>query len=168
VATVTVRGARAEDAAGIARIGQENGEYYARLAPELYRVPEEEAAIELIANDDEWRSLPTSLALVADAEGQIAGYLEATLQEPIESASAQGQRDVGKTRLFINYVGTANEFKRQGVATELVQVAEEWARANGAEVALCDTWIDSPLSVPFWEERMGYERRAIIFRKQLT
>jgi hypothetical protein len=50
--------------------------------------------------------------------------------------------------MFINYVGIADVFKRQGMATEL-QVAEECARANGAEVAVCDAWIDSPLSVPF-------------------
>jgi GNAT superfamily N-acetyltransferase len=167
VATIVVREARAEDAQGIARIGLENGVYHARIAPELFRVPAEEGLAEFIAEDEEWRSLPTSLALVADADGKIAGYLEASLQEPMESARWQGQRDLGKTRLFINYVGTADEYKRQGVATELVQVAEEWGRANGAEVAVCDTWIDSPLSVPFWEERMGYARRAIIFRKKL-
>ena len=162
-----VRTARAEDAQGIARIGLQNGAYHARIGPELYHVPEEKGLAEFIARDEEWRSLPTSLALVADADGEIAGYLEASLQEPVESARWQGQRDLSKTRLFINYVGTADEFKRQGIATELVEVAEEWARANGAEVAICDTWIDSPLSVPFWEERMGYARRAIIFRKPL-
>ena len=167
MAPLLIRQARAGDAPGIARIGLQNGRYHARIGPELYRVPDEEGLAEFIAADEEWRSLPTSLALVADADGEIAGYLEASLQEPVESARWQGQRDLSKTRLFINYVGTADEFKRQGVATELVQVAEEWARANGAEVAVCDTWIDSPLSVPFWEERMGYARRAIIFRKPL-
>ncbi len=164
---ITLRAARAEDAPAIARIGQENSAYYARLAPELYRVPDEGAAVELIAGDEEWRSRPTSLALVAEVDGEIAGYLEAALEEPMESAPAQGQRDLGKARLFISFLGTADRYKRQGVATRLVEAAEEWGRARGAEVALCDTWIDSPLSVPFWEERMGYARRAIIYRKQL-
>lgn len=164
---IIIRDARAEDAPGIARIGLENGAYHARIAPELFHVPDEEGLAEFIAGDEEWRSLPTSLALVADSDGEIAGYLEASLQEPMDSARWQGQRDLGKTRLFINYVGTADKFKRQGVATELVQVAEEWARVMDAEVAVCDTWIDSPLSVPFWEERMGYARRSIIFRKPL-
>ena len=44
---------------------------------------------------------------------------------------------------------------------------EEWGRSKGAVAAVCDTYSESPLSVPFWEERVGYERRAIIFRKAL-
>jgi GNAT superfamily N-acetyltransferase len=79
----------------------------------------------------------------------------------------QAQRDLSQIRLLINYVGTADEHKRQGVATKLVQAAEEWGRERGAVVALCDTFIHSPMSVPFWEQRMAYERRAIIFRKRL-
>jgi hypothetical protein len=42
-----------------------------------------------------------------------------------------------------------------------------WGRERGALVAVCDTFIESPLSVPFWERRMGYKRRAIIFRNRL-
>jgi hypothetical protein len=33
---------------------------------------------------------------------------------------------------------------------------------------ICETWIDSPLSKPFWERRMGYERRAVVLRKPLA
>jgi GNAT superfamily N-acetyltransferase len=131
-------------------------------------MPDEEGFVEFIADDSEWRASPTSLALVAAADGDVAGYLEASLQEPMETARWQGQRDLGRTRLHINYVGTADEYKRQGVATRLVEAAEAWGRARGAEVAVCDTYIGSPLSVPFWEERMGYARRSIIFRKPLS
>ena len=85
----------------------------------------------------------------------------------METARWQSQRDLGDPRLFINYVGTGDAFKRMGVATRLVEAAEDWGRSMGAVAAVCDTYIDSPLSVPFWEERMGYSRRAIIFRKAL-
>jgi ribosomal protein S18 acetylase RimI-like enzyme len=168
VTTITVREARADDAPGITRIALQNGAYSVRLAPELFRMPDVEGFAEYIAADSEWRALPTSLALVAEADGEVAGYLEASLQSPMDTARWQGQRDLGETRLHINYVGTADEYKRQGVATRLVEAAEEWGLARGAAVAVCDTYIDSPLSVPFWEERMGYDRRAIIFRKPLT
>jgi len=122
----------------------------------------------LIENDGDWRTAAENLALVAEVDGEVAGYLEASVQPPIDTARWQAQRDLGETRLAINFVGTADAYKRQGVATQLVAAAEEWGRSQGATVAICDTYIDSPLSVPFWERRMGYERRAIIFRKRLT
>jgi hypothetical protein len=62
---------------------------------------------------------------------------------------------------------TADAFKRIGVPSQLVEAAEEWGRSQGATVAICDTFIDSPLSMPFRENRMGYTRRAVIFRKPL-
>jgi GNAT superfamily N-acetyltransferase len=164
---ITIREARDDDAAGIVRLGQENSRYYVQLAPEHFRLPDEEGLVEFIENDREWREGPDTLALVAEDDGAIAGYLEASLQRPEETARWQGQRDLSEIRLFINFVGTADAYKRQGVATKLVQAAEEWGRERSAAVALCDTYIDSPLSVPFWERRMGYERRAIIFRKRL-
>jgi GNAT superfamily N-acetyltransferase len=163
----TIREARDDDAAGIVRLGRQNSAHYVRLAPEHFKFPDEEGLVEFIENDRLWREGPDTLALVAADEGAIAGYLEASLQRPDETARWQAQRDLSEIRLFINYVGTADAYKRQGVATKLVQAAEQWGREHGAVVALCDTFIDSPMSVPFWEQRMGYERRAIIFRKLL-
>ena len=107
------------------------------------------------------------LALVAEVDGELAGYLEAQLQPPLESARWQSGPDLAQTRLFLNAVGTAPEFQRRGVATRLVEAAEAWGREHGATVAVCDTWLESPFSVPFWTERMGYERRAVILRKRL-
>ena len=34
-------------------------------------------------------------------------------------------------------------------------------------IALLDTDVDSPLSVPFYEQHLGYSRRALCFRKDL-
>jgi ribosomal protein S18 acetylase RimI-like enzyme len=164
---VTIREARDKDAAGIAKLSQENSSYYAQLAPEYFRLPDEEGLIAFIESGREWRERADTVALVAEDDGAIAGYLEASLQFPQDTARWQLQRDLSETRLFINFVGTADVYKRQGVATKLVRVAEEWGREHGAAVAVCDTFIDSPLSVPFWERRMGYKRRSIIFRKRL-
>ena len=168
VAQVTVRGFRPGDAAGIVCISRENGAYYQRIAPDVFKTPDEEGFVEFLEADADWREQPTNLALVAEVSGEVAGYLEASIQEPLDSARWQSQRDLGKRRLFISYVGTADRFKRQGVATRLVQAAEDWGRARGAVVAVCETFIGSDLSVPFWEKRMGYRRQAIIFRKALS
>ena len=167
MSAVLVRDFRPGDGVGIARVSLDNGAYYARLAPEHFRAPDEEGLVALVEEDGEWREAPENLALVAEVEGDVAGYLEASIQAPLETARWQTQRDLGVVRLFINFVGTADRYKRTGVATRLVEAAEEWGRSRGAVVAVCDTFVDSPLSVPFWEERMGYDRRAIVFRKPL-
>jgi GNAT superfamily N-acetyltransferase len=78
-------------------------------------------------------------------------------------------------------------YRRRGVGTRLLEAVEAWGRANGATLISLDTFIESPLSVPFYEQRMGYQRlyeqrmgyqrlyeqrmgyqrRAIIFQKRL-
>ena len=167
MAQIVVREYRSGDADGIARIARENGAYYAQLAPELFKQPDDEGFAEFIDADGEWRDAPTNLALVAEVGGEVAGYLEASIQSPLDTARWQGQRDLGEPRLFVNYVGTADAHKRTGVATRLVEAAEEWGRAQGATVAICDTFVGSALSIPFWEKRMGYVPRAVVFRKRL-
>jgi hypothetical protein len=39
--------------------------------------------------------------------------------------------------------------------------------AGCARVARLDTYARSPVSVPFYQSGMGYERRSIIFQKEL-
>ncbi len=165
---VIVREYRDGDAAGIVRISRENARFHVALAPEYFRVPDEDGFVDLVENDGHWRDAPENLALVAEVDGRVAGYLEASVHPPTDTARWQGQRDLGRVRLIVNFVGVADEFKRRGVATSLVEAAEAWGRSKGAVVAICDTYVDSPLSVPFWEQRMGYRRRAVILRKPLT
>ena len=164
---VIVREFRAGDGLQLARIMRENGAYYADLAPDYFKRPDEAGLVDLCENDGAWRNAPENFGRVAEVDGEVAGYIEATLQPPMDTAQWQSQRDLAVTRLFISFVGTADRFKRTGVATRLVEAAEEWARQRGARVAICDTYIDSPMSVPFWERRMGYTRRAIVLRKPL-
>jgi ribosomal protein S18 acetylase RimI-like enzyme len=167
VPEIRVRDFQPGDGAGIAQISLDSGTYYSRIAPQHFKQPDEEGLAEFMEDDSEWRQAEENLALVAEVDGEVAGYLEASLQQPIETAKWQTQRDLGDPRLFISYVGTADAYRRMGVATKLVEAAEDWGREKGAVAAVCDTYIESPLSVPFWEDRMGYTRRAIIFRKPL-
>ncbi len=48
-----------------------------------------------------------------------------------------------------------------------MKAAEAWGQGKGAIVAVTDTNLHSPLSVPFYERRMGYHRQAVILRKLL-
>jgi GNAT superfamily N-acetyltransferase len=163
---ITVREARPGDGAGIVRCHRDSARYYLELAPDLFREPDEEGQLEFAEPKD----VPSHdyLELVAELDGEIAGHLEARLEPPLDSARYQIVSDVGEPRLFINALATAEPFRRRGVATMLVGAAEDWGRARGAAIVFLDTWVGSPSSIPFWEQRMGYERRSIIFCKRLA
>ena len=163
---IVVRPARPGDGQDIARNGVECTRYYRDLIPDDFRLPDQEGLADWV---DSW--LPadgeSELALVAESEGQVIGYLEARIEQPLEAARFQSNPDLGETRLFINYLVTAPAFWRRGVGRRLVEAAEEWGRGRGATVAICDTHIGSPVSLPFWEDGMGYRRRAVVLRKPL-
>ena len=162
---IVLRQATRDDAQALAELSNESSAFYARLAPELFAEGDHTGFAEWIA--DTWDDGPGTLALVAEIDGAIAGYLEATIQEPEPWARFFGSRDLRERRLFVNAVLTVARYRRRGVATVLVERAEDWGRERGATVVLLDTWADSPVSVPFWEQRMRYRRRSIVFRKQL-
>ena len=145
----------------------ESNAYYTNRAPDFFEPVEEEGLVEWIASDGEWLAQPTSFALVAEIDGQIVGYLEASIQDPGDTARFSGNRDLRERRLFIGSVVTAEAYKRRSVATRLVEAAEKWAREQEATLSLCDTFLESPQSLPFWETRMGYERRSVRLRKRL-
>jgi ribosomal protein S18 acetylase RimI-like enzyme len=168
VATVTIREPRPGDGPTLARMHRENAAYYVSRAPDLFRVPDEEGQDEFCDPKPEDNDGETTFAAVAEMAGEVAGYLEARIEPPLESARWQSNPDLGRPRLFINFVGTGDAFRRQGVATRLVEAAEEWGRARGAAVAVCDTWLGSALSMPFWEHGMGYTPKSMIFRKPLS
>ena len=160
-----LRPATRSDAPGLVELSLESSGYYARIAPELFVEGDRDGFADWIVA--EWDDGPDTLALVAEIDGAVVGYLEATLQEPEHWSRFFGSRDLRARRLFVNAVLTGEAHRRRGVATRLVEAAESWGRERGATVALLDTYADSPISVPFWERRMGYERRAVVFRKPL-
>lgn len=161
-----VREAQPGDAAGIARCHRDGAETYAAAAPSLFRIPDEDGYVEWIQDDLARTRGPNELGLVAVADGEVAGHLEALLLEPMDSARWQQGRDVGERRVFVNALAVAAAWRRHGVGRVLMDAAEAWARDRGAVVVQLDTWIGSGLSVPFYES-LGYARRSIRFEKPL-
>lgn len=74
---------------------------------------------------------PESL-LVAEVEGRVVGFaLCLVLRHPIERTGLLEQRG------FITAFGVASEFRRQGVATALFDIAEEWfGRLGRSEITV--------------------------------
>ncbi len=104
---------------------------------------------------------------MAVTSGTVAAFVYARLTEPDEHASRQMLADYPCRRVHVEALGTANAFQRRGLATQLVEAVEAWAREHGARAISAETYLDSPVSIPFWERRMGYRRRSVKFTKRL-
>ncbi len=161
---ITVRQAQRGDEDPLARIHAEVARYYLDLAPDYFQVLErfaEQLATEAPAIDS------TTLHLVAEAEGQVVGALVARLLPPEDAAKREITPELGAMSLRVEYLAVAAASRRQGVGTRLVEAAEAWGRAAGATIAETTTYHGSPLSVPFWGERMSYEELSVNLRKPL-
>ena len=151
----------------MARIWLEFARYYVALDPFAFQVPREDGLADWFERETARAKSADQRALVAEVDGVIAGFAAGSIRGPEEDAEYQLVADVGRCRLDIDLVATAEAFRRRGVARSLVLALEEWARERGATIALATTFVASPLSVPFWEQGAGYERRAIRYIKRL-
>lgn len=165
--TFVVRQVRPGDGAGCARAWQDAGRYYAALVPEVIQEPDPEGLAGWFEDAIREGRDPDALWLVAEDDGEVAGMLEAALARADPDARRQLQRDLSSTRLVVNALAVAEDYRRRGAGTALMRAAEEWGWRKGAVVAVTNTNLGSPLSVPFYEDRMGYLRQALIFRKAL-
>ena len=109
----------------------------------------------------------SELNLVAVVDGEVAEFVYAHLTEPDEGATGEMLADRPYRRVDVEALGTANAFQRQGLATELVEAVEAWGREQGARIISAGTYLESPVAIPFWEQRMGYQRRSVILAKRL-
>jgi GNAT superfamily N-acetyltransferase len=163
-----VRKIRRGDGEGCARAWRDAGRYYAALVPEVIKEPDTEGLVEWFERGIGGSRDDDTLWLVAEDGGQVVGFIEASVTRPFPDAGWQLQRDVSQVRLVISALAVVEEFWRQGVGTALMESAEAWGKQRGATVAVTDTNLSSPLSVPFYESRMGYRRQAVILRKRLV
>jgi len=131
VSEVTVRAARPGDGRAIGPLSHDSASYYRELAPDDFRLPD-------VAGQAEWLDsfLPADgereIALVAEIDGDVVGYLEARLEEPLDSARFQTNPELAERRLFVNALLTARSHWRRGVGSALVEAAETWGRERGA------------------------------------
>ena len=95
----------------------------------------------------------------------MVGALTARLLEPV--AEGDNGRGEAEKRLRIDYLATAAERRRAGIGSRLVQAAESWGRKVGATIAETTAFRGSALSIPFWEDRMGYEELLTSLEKRL-
>lgn len=162
----SVRIGRPGDGAGITRLWLDASAYYADLDPEHFKVPAAHGLAEL-TDSQLGMSDDRALNLVAEVDARLVGWLAARLELPDQNADRQFVREHDWTRLLVDALIVEQQQWRRGIGTILLEAAESWGRARGAQVVRLDTYAQGPVSVPFYEQHMGYQRRAIIFQKQL-
>jgi GNAT superfamily N-acetyltransferase len=163
---IIVRPARAGDGGDLARCWTDSGRYYQALDPASFQVPEADGLAAwfeaLLA-----APRPEAIWLVAEVDGRVVGSVAARLEQPVEDASRQVVRDLGLRRVFVEALEVEEASRRRGVGARLMEEVEAWGRDQGAVLITLDTYADSPLSIPFYERRMGYRRRSVVFQKRL-
>src|SRR5688572_17979388 len=90
-----------------------------------------------------------------------AGMIEASMREYAEGC---GTSPVG----YIEAWFVDGEFRKSGVAGELVKTAENWAREKGCTEMGSDTWLENEMGIRA-HQKLGYHEveRLIHFVKQL-
>jgi GNAT superfamily N-acetyltransferase len=163
---VQVRPVRPGDGPGCARAWVDAGRHYAAIDSEQFQLPTEDGLV------DWFERLHANLAadrlvLVACVQQDVAGFVSAVLNSPEPDAQWELIRHLGQPRVFVEALVVAERYRRRGVGTALMKEMERWARQRGATSVSLRTNLRSPLSMPFYEERMGYTRDGAVFRKRL-
>jgi aminoglycoside 6'-N-acetyltransferase I len=107
-------------------------------------------------------TLPLVIFVAEDSDGTLAGFLEAGLRSHADGCDPA--QAVGYVEGW--YVGES--YRRQGIARELLQAAEEWARSSGCREMASDTPLSNTLSQRV-HEALGFTvaERAVLYRKRL-
>ncbi|MBL8099651.1 MAG: GNAT family N-acetyltransferase [Anaerolineales bacterium] len=115
----------------------------------------------LLYDMDEILASEIDAVFMAFVDGKAAGMIETSTREYAEGCESS---PVG----YIEAWFVEGEFRKTGVAGELVQAAENWAREKGCIEMGSDTWLENESSIRA-HEKLGYKEvdRLVHFVKQL-
>jgi aminoglycoside 6'-N-acetyltransferase I len=107
-------------------------------------------------------TLPMAVLVAENEEGALIGFLEVGMRSHADGCNPA--RPVG----FVEGWFVQEAFRNRGIGRELMNAAEEWARAQGCLEMASDTWIDNEESQRA-HEAVGFEvvDRCVNFRKAL-
>jgi GNAT superfamily N-acetyltransferase len=155
------------DADALADLWMEFGRYYAELDSIQYREPEPDGLVDWFRDRlmQAWGDDYTWLAAVrAD---RVVGAIQARILRPSQDGRWQLVREVEHVVLKIDSLIVTGAERRAGVGRLLMKAVEVWGAARGASEAVVISAANSPTSVPFYEEGLGYQRKTIGFWKSL-
>jgi GNAT superfamily N-acetyltransferase len=164
---IVIRPPKPGDAEGLALAARDLAEQYAAQEPERFQVPDRGAQVAALRTVLQTPLADHSIWLVAEAAGEAVGDAYAQIHDPMADAAVQPQRDVGRRRVYLDYLAVQARYRGQGIGGRLLQAVEQWARENGAELISTDTNLRSNFGAVEFYERHGYRKQAVILRKPL-
>ncbi|HET7855282.1 MAG TPA: GNAT family N-acetyltransferase [Gaiellaceae bacterium] len=164
---VVVRPARSGDGSGLARAAVDLAEQYVRLDPDRFKIPPEPDQAARTESELRERLGAGRLWLVAEVDGEAVGEVQAFIEEPLDDAALQPQRDVELRRIYVNYIAVQAAFRGRGVGRRLMNEVEQWARDNDVALIVTDTNLRCDDAVRFYEQQ-GFTRQSVILRKRLV
>src|SRR5262245_47778352 len=162
-----IRSPMPDDAPRLAEAWIEFGRYYTALDPQLFRVPDQDGLEGWIRNAIGGPPDEDHLWLVAEVDGILQGYVQAEISRPGPDARWELLADLGQSVLRVLALFVFEDDRREGIASDLMQAAEAWARERRATRAFLNTYARSPSAVPFYEEGMGYAANIVGYWKEL-
>jgi GNAT superfamily N-acetyltransferase len=161
MASVQIRPATPEDAEGITRVYLESAEHHARIDPERNHVPDRATIRERYrAGQQHPSSASGAVTLVAEAGGEILGFLDARIDRPLDPMYR------AMTYCFIADIAVAEPHRSQGMGEQLMRAAEEWGRRNGADLVVLEYHTANPRAAEFYA-RLGYRPASMVAFKRL-
>jgi aminoglycoside 6'-N-acetyltransferase len=152
-AAFSIRSATPADEAALVDLGHSSAIHHASIDPKRWRVPT--LAEEQTARRYWHAARPRDEGLVAVAGEVVVGVIELWLKRPRGPAGAHVQSvsvDFG--------LAVLPEWRGRGVGSALLEAAETWARAQGAERMSMDLSSANAGALRLYE-RMGYEVHAL-------
>jgi ribosomal protein S18 acetylase RimI-like enzyme len=155
---LVIREAREDDAEAVGALWAELVAYHHALDAALPPAAPEGPARYARAIQDHLRS-PTTLVLVAEADGAVVGYALGVVADMISSLFANES-----TGFFADlYVGP--KFQRQGIGRELVSAMAEWFGAQGIAQYEWHVAAHNEPALAFWRAMGG---AALIVRMRMN
>lgn len=156
---ITIRPAQPNDTDAITRIYLQSAEHHAGLDPLRYSIP---SFAEISLRYREGRQHPEhGTSLVAELNGEVVGFIDVKLD--------RSQDSMHKDMLYCHTIEIAvsNAHQSRGIGAQLLRAAEDWGRAQGAELASLEYNAANHRAAEFYQKRMGYKIASITAIKLL-
>jgi ribosomal protein S18 acetylase RimI-like enzyme len=152
VSTITMRPGRPDDAPAVAALLVALHDVHVAAVPDAFRPT-------TLANEErryreQHLGAPESRAFVAEADGEVVGYLwiRLAMADPLDSSWPRRYADIDSLVVAKTRQGT-------GIGRQLLDVAHGWAKTQGVTETRLVVYAGNPAALAFYE-RLGYTTRA--------